>query len=1096
MDNFSKKETILIFFFVLVSLFVFWKNPALAGPTFDISCLGNVSPGTYDCWFLNFCRYSACTTGLCPTLAANKHASAVAKNCTTLKPTCAGQCGAGGVPCEGTCPCSISGGNCTYTCDTGWTDCDISAANGCECNTGAGYTCPVTTCIPPATLYTLTVNKLGDGTGKVTSSPAGIDCGSTCSNTFPSGTVVTLTASPDPGSTFLGWSTYTCPGTGPCDVPINGNKNITAKFSTFDFSLSGPSLTTDWITESDITKPTTVTVTKTFGTVAQIVDFSSGVVIPAEATGASVIWNTPKSCTPNPTCFVSFQIRTLTTPDNYPVGYSVTISGSATGGLNVKSVPNFILQVQQLILQIYSDHVLPARVGLFQGQNHPGELLNHIKVWRTSGPPKDVLISVQNAPTGVLITPTPSSWTLGSTEASICDPGCSEMQFEVLDNAQTSENLQVTYKISVPGLISFGPQYIPQALAVYANWALDAPSPSSFLLHLPPDFPPGGTATATVNATLQTEGPGSIDLSASICSDLVHGPYTCLDPSSYSLTVDPSSSPTCTMSGKGSKCPVTIKFTIPSDFNLVNQVVTYSISITGSLHGDAYYGDPSGKKIRIEYDTENFSVGIANKYEVEIVPGPTDDGVVLAPGSGLKPTELPQFKITALNSNGCGVSLKIEFDYPDGTVPSTDKIIAWNMGGPGLPGYSPFEIYAAGKLLPVNYTLHFTVEKTDSDPDPPKDVYYSIKVEQFDFSLSPPGFIDAPRRATENHDYFADISIKADGENTISRDVTLSFSKPSVPPWPSGVDVIWEDGNETVTCPATEMSPLSVCKRTLKITVHPGFDTGNFPLTIIGDSENYVYNKNMILIINQVGDPPQASMSCYASNEYCQDCFCDDSDTSTWVTYNGDSVQFQVKNTTTVGNITESEWNIFKQGTTDPVMPPRHFQGDSAKNSITIPVSTPKLDPGTYTISLQVWDGNRQDDTVQHDITVEKDVTADFACSTDTTDIKTWHNCKDVQAISGSKVFFRDSPFNPNDLYSKTADTVLIISWVWKKKVGNDWVEFSSGSNFKPSTTLPGNFSGYDIQLTVQDNRGRVASVIHKVFSVIPLPKWQEVAPF
>src|SRR2546428_97530 len=54
--------------------------------------------------------------------------------------------------------------------------------------------------------FTLTVNKAGIGNGTVTSSPAGIDCGATCSAAYDSGTVVTLTATPASGSTFTGWS--------------------------------------------------------------------------------------------------------------------------------------------------------------------------------------------------------------------------------------------------------------------------------------------------------------------------------------------------------------------------------------------------------------------------------------------------------------------------------------------------------------------------------------------------------------------------------------------------------------------------------------------------------------------------------------------------------------------------------------------------------------------------------------------------------------------------------------------------------------------------------------------------------------------------
>jgi len=54
----------------------------------------------------------------------------------------------------------------------------------------------------------LGVVKLGTGTGTVTSSPAGINCASSCTDTsayYPASQVVKLTAAPDAGSTFLGW---------------------------------------------------------------------------------------------------------------------------------------------------------------------------------------------------------------------------------------------------------------------------------------------------------------------------------------------------------------------------------------------------------------------------------------------------------------------------------------------------------------------------------------------------------------------------------------------------------------------------------------------------------------------------------------------------------------------------------------------------------------------------------------------------------------------------------------------------------------------------------------------------------------------------
>ncbi len=61
--------------------------------------------------------------------------------------------------------------------------------------------------------YTLTVDLGGAGSGTVTSSPAGINCGVDCSEVYNHGTLVTLTATPSVGSVFGGWS-GACSGTG------------------------------------------------------------------------------------------------------------------------------------------------------------------------------------------------------------------------------------------------------------------------------------------------------------------------------------------------------------------------------------------------------------------------------------------------------------------------------------------------------------------------------------------------------------------------------------------------------------------------------------------------------------------------------------------------------------------------------------------------------------------------------------------------------------------------------------------------------------------------------------------------------------------
>ncbi|PYX94856.1 MAG: hypothetical protein DMG71_11260 [Acidobacteria bacterium] len=75
----------------------------------------------------------------------------------------------------------------------------------------------------------LTVSETGSGTGTVTSNPAGINCGPTCAAAFATGTTVTLTAAPNPGFVFTGWSGG-CSGTDTCTVALNADTSVPATF--------------------------------------------------------------------------------------------------------------------------------------------------------------------------------------------------------------------------------------------------------------------------------------------------------------------------------------------------------------------------------------------------------------------------------------------------------------------------------------------------------------------------------------------------------------------------------------------------------------------------------------------------------------------------------------------------------------------------------------------------------------------------------------------------------------------------------------------------------------------------------------------------
>ena len=67
------------------------------------------------------------------------------------------------------------------------------------------------------------------GSGSVTSSPPGIDCGSTCNANFGYEANVGLTATPPGGWAFSGWS-GACRGSGSCTVTMDSGKSVTATF--------------------------------------------------------------------------------------------------------------------------------------------------------------------------------------------------------------------------------------------------------------------------------------------------------------------------------------------------------------------------------------------------------------------------------------------------------------------------------------------------------------------------------------------------------------------------------------------------------------------------------------------------------------------------------------------------------------------------------------------------------------------------------------------------------------------------------------------------------------------------------------------------
>ena len=85
---------------------------------------------------------------------------------------------------------------------------------------------------------TLSVEKTGTGIGTVTSSPSGIDCGSTCNSSFSEGKVVTLTAMAATDSAFISWTGCDSVNGNVCTIAVMEQVSLIATFDALPPGLS------------------------------------------------------------------------------------------------------------------------------------------------------------------------------------------------------------------------------------------------------------------------------------------------------------------------------------------------------------------------------------------------------------------------------------------------------------------------------------------------------------------------------------------------------------------------------------------------------------------------------------------------------------------------------------------------------------------------------------------------------------------------------------------------------------------------------------------------------------------------------------------
>jgi len=187
---------------------------------------------------------------------------------------------------------------------------------------------------------TLTVTKAGTGTGKVTSAPAGINCGTTCTAAFTDGTQVVLTEIPTSPNLFVGWSgpdAGTCGLATTCSLTMSAARSVTATFAkpkslTLTFAGAGTGHVTSAPAGVDCTATCTVNLPMG-GTYVLTATADPGDSFTAwsGADGAA--------CGTAPTCQVTMSVARTVTATFALGGPVLTVSTNGTGAGSVTSAP-------------------------------------------------------------------------------------------------------------------------------------------------------------------------------------------------------------------------------------------------------------------------------------------------------------------------------------------------------------------------------------------------------------------------------------------------------------------------------------------------------------------------------------------------------------------------------------------------------------------------------------------------------------------------------------------------------------------------------------------------------------------------------------
>jgi uncharacterized repeat protein (TIGR02543 family) len=200
--------------------------------------------------------------------------------------------------------------------------------------------------------WKLNVDTTGSGSGTVTSSLPGINCGITCSVRFNDNLVITLTATSLISSTFGGWS-GDCTGTVPCAVTMDRTRHVTATFDIKTFPLTTSTAGSGGGAIG--------------GTPANPAALSWGTVVTLTATpnGNSTFTGWSGDCTGTTPCVVTMTQARSVTANFAQITHALTVNTAGTGTGTISGLPAVPGAVPQGTLLALT--AVPATSSTFSG---------------------------------------------------------------------------------------------------------------------------------------------------------------------------------------------------------------------------------------------------------------------------------------------------------------------------------------------------------------------------------------------------------------------------------------------------------------------------------------------------------------------------------------------------------------------------------------------------------------------------------------------------------------------------------------------------------------------------------------------------------